>query len=73
MDIRLLRQAKRLSQKQLAMLLGVERSAVSKWETGQAIPRAEKFPAIAEALGCDTSVLFANLDLPVVKPGEPPP
>lgn len=51
-NFRIKRNAAGLSQKQMASLLGVSQEAVSRWERGNAKPRAEKFTAIANALGC---------------------
>ena len=42
-----LRRSKGLSQEQLADLLGVSRQAVSKWESGQALPEVEKLIALS--------------------------
>ena len=50
--IRELRQKKELSQEELARLLGVDRSAVAKWETGSNLPRAEKLLQMADIFGC---------------------
>ena len=47
-NFRIKRNAAGLSQKQMASLLGVSQEA----ERGNAKPRAEKFTAIANALGC---------------------
>lgn len=47
-----------LTQQELADILKVDRSAISKWETGEFLPRAEKLPAIAEALGCTIDELL---------------
>lgn len=39
-----------LTQQELADALSIERSTVTKWETGMAMPRASKLPDIAEIL-----------------------
>lgn len=52
--IRVLRDNKGLSDIELAVILGVTRNAVTQWETGRAMPKPQKLPAIAEAL--DTTV-----------------
>lgn len=41
-----------LSQVDLARIVGVERSTVSKWETGEAKPRADMLVKLAKALNC---------------------
>lgn len=43
-----LRKQKNLSQKELGALLGVSNKAVSKWETGTAIPKTETLIKLAE-------------------------
>ena len=53
-----LRQRKGLTQKQLGDMVGVTNKAVSKWETGAALPRIEYLRAIAAALGCTEEELF---------------
>ena len=58
--IRELRQEKQLSQEELARLLGVDRSAVAKWETGTNLPRAEKLIMMARIFGCSVDELLAS-------------
>ena len=58
MNIRQFREREKLSQEQLANALSVERSTVAKWETGKAMPRADKLPELAKVLGCEVSDLF---------------
>ncbi len=47
-----------LTQEGLAKRLGVSQQAVTKWETGESRPRAEKLPEIARLLGCSVDDLF---------------
>lgn len=42
-----LRKKSNLSQEQLAEQLGVSRQAISKWESGQAVPESDKLVAIS--------------------------
>ena len=42
------RKAKELSQDEAAAILKVDRTTVSKWETGKALPRPDLFPKIIE-------------------------
>jgi len=57
-SLRDLRQKRKLTQQDLADRLGVSRVAVTKWETGDAYPRAELLPKIAEVLRCKIDALF---------------
>ena len=47
---RLIRQKAGLTQAEIATLLGVDTSAVCRWETGQRIPRPETLRRYAELL-----------------------
>lgn len=55
---RALRDAAKLTQDGLAEKLGVDRSTVAKWETGDALPRAGMLPKIASILGCSIDALL---------------
>lgn len=55
---RRLRNAAKLTQDGLAEKLGVDRSTVAKWETGDALPRAAMLLKIASILGCSMDVLL---------------
>ena len=56
--IRELRKARDISQEVLAQYLGVSFQAVSKWETGAAMPDVALIPAIASFFGVSTDELF---------------
>lgn len=60
--IKRLREEKGITQKQLADLVGVERSTVAKWETGTAFPGGAKLPKLARALGCTVADLFKEIE-----------
>lgn len=62
MDIRKLREKANLTQGALAEKVGVDRTAVVKWESGAAYPSSAKLPKIAEILGCTVSDLFSGED-----------
>lgn len=47
-----------ITQSKLAEMLKVDRSSIAKWETGEAFPRADKLPQLAEILGCKIDDLF---------------
>ena len=52
------RKLKGLSQEELAEKLGVSRQAVSKWETGEALPEIIKLKGLAEVFGVTTDFLL---------------
>lgn len=60
MNIQGLRLSQNMTQDVLAEHLGVTRSTIAMWETGKAMPRADKLPEIAKVLGCEVSDLFDN-------------
>jgi len=49
-----------LTQQELSDIINVDRSAISKWESGEFLPRTEKLPAIAKALNCTIDELLAD-------------
>ena len=55
------------TQAELAELLAVDRSTVTKWETGQSLPRAELLPKIAQILNCTTDELLSIKKTPADK------
>ena len=57
-NIRQYRERAEITQKEMADRLGVKQSAVSMWDTGAALPRADMLPKIAKLLGCTISDLF---------------
>ena len=56
--IKILREKAGLSQKQLAARLGIDQSAVARWESGENIPATNRIIPLAEALGCSPGDLF---------------
>ena len=58
MKIREHREAKGLTQRELGVAMGVDCSAVTKWETEVALPKARQLPLLARVLGCTISDLF---------------
>jgi len=56
--IRELRKAKKLSQQELAVKLGVDRSTIAKWETGTNSPRTDKLRQLAKVLDCSLEELL---------------
>lgn len=59
-----LRTQKNLSQKELGAILGVSNKAVSKWETGTALPKTETLIKLAEVFEISTEELL-NMALPL--------
>lgn len=47
-----------LTQAELAARLGVDRTSITKWETGGASPRTGKLLEIAKELGCTVEELL---------------
>lgn len=60
MEIKKFRTNKKLSQAELAQKVGVDRTAVVKWETGKASPASDKLPKLAKLLGCTIEELFGK-------------
>ena len=61
MDMSLMRKEKGMKQRDVAKILGVDRTTVSKWETGENCPHSKIFPKLAETYGCTTDELFELL------------
>lgn len=59
-NIKAVRQAKGLSQEELAIKLNVVRQTVSKWERGLSVPDSEMLISISEVLGTPVSVLLGE-------------
>ena len=59
MKIKHFREKLNMTQETLANKLNVDQSAVTKWETGVAIPKANKLPKIAEVLECTIDELVS--------------
>ena len=58
MKIKHFREKANISQADLSKVLDVDRSTISKWETGAANPPASKIPQIANVLRCNIEDLF---------------
>ena len=56
------RQQRNMTQEQLAMLLGVSRQSVAKWEAGQSTPEVDKLMKLSDLFGCTLDELV-NGDL----------
>lgn len=49
-----------MTQKELAEKMGVDQTAISQWETGESLPRADKLPHLARILGCTIDELLID-------------
>mgnify|MGYP000374400128 FL=1 len=58
MNIRPLREARNMTQEELANLLGVKTPAVSKWERGLAYPRMDNVARMAQIFGTTMDVVM---------------
>ena len=59
-----LREKNGLSQIKISEKLGISQQAIAKWETGEAMPRADKLPALAKLLHCTTDELLEGIQAP---------
>lgn len=51
-----------MTQRQLGIQMGVDCSAVTKWETEAALPKARQLPRLARVLGCSIGDLFLPME-----------
>lgn len=58
LNLKKIREKQNLKQKDLARLVGVGASTVCMWESGSAIPRAQKLFKLAEVLNCRVDELM---------------
>jgi len=58
MSIRYYRRVADITQSELAVAIGVERSTVAKWETKKKLPNESKLKKIASFLGCTVDDLL---------------
>lgn len=58
------RKEKRVTQQQLADAIGVCRSAIANWETGQQIPSTRSLIALADFFGCSLNDLTGFVKMP---------
>lgn len=60
MKIKELMNQQNLQYTQVAEVMGVSCTAVSKWAKGQSCPSADKLPALADLLGCTIDELYGR-------------
>ncbi len=70
--ITLYRKKNGLSQEELAEKIGVSRQAVSKWETGDALPEITKLKALAETFNVTVDFLLDEEKTEFLKQSEQP-
>ena len=66
-NLQYLRSQRNMTQEQLAMLLGVSRQAISKWESEKAYPEMDKLLMICDLFGCTLDDLVLG-DVSVSRP-----
>lgn len=59
--IKILREKNKKSQEQLAEFVGVSVPTVSRWESDEFSPRADKLPEIANFLECKVDDLYKEV------------
>lgn len=69
-NLRRLRKAAGFLQSELAERLGVSKSTVSMWETGERTPTLETLEAIADVLNVSMAELWGTAPLPVAMDGS---
>ena len=71
MKIRELRETAGLSKTDVAREMGVDLAAVSRWDSGESMPRAAKLPKLAELFHCSIDELFRDPETqkPPARPG----
>lgn len=52
-SIKIFRENRKLTQEELAGLINVDRTTISKWETNKASPPIEKLYRLSKALECE--------------------
>lgn len=60
LNIKKIREQKGILQTELAEKLSINQSAVAAWETGKALPRADRLKEIANILDCTVDELLAG-------------
>lgn len=61
MSFKIMRIKAGFTQPQVSEALGIPQSTIACWETGRALPRADKLPVLAKLFGCTIEEL---LDVP---------
>ena len=69
--IKTLRTLNGLTQNELAEKLNISTQAISKWESGRALPSVEFLPNIADVFECSIDTLFSDYEIEVYKKFKP--
>lgn len=64
--LRQIRKERALTQKELAKLLGVKPSVISRYETGSLTPSAKRLEELSNILNVDFEILFSGLEKPIL-------
>lgn len=54
------RQASNLTQSEVAEIMGLDQTTISRWEKGKKLPRAGKLPVLSELYNCKIEDLFSE-------------
>lgn len=60
-NIKILRERSGKTQEEIASAFDCDTSTISKWETGESQPRADKLPVLARLFGCTIDDLFDSV------------
>lgn len=60
LQLRVLRESKNLSIREIADGMNVSVQAVGKWERNEAFPKAAQLPKLADLLGCTIDALYGR-------------
>lgn len=60
MSVKSAREKRGMTQRDLAIAIGVDQSAVSLWEVGKTQPRAKLLPKLAKILDCSVDELLID-------------
>ena len=62
-NLRALRLARKMTQVELAAIMGVTHGAVVAWEAGTKYPTADKLPRLAKTLNCKIDDLYEKTEV----------
>jgi transcriptional regulator with XRE-family HTH domain len=62
MTLKELREAKGLTQMEVAVKLGTTPTTVSNWERGEQVPRTSQIPALAQLYGVSLQQVFEAIE-----------